>query len=831
MEFKDLTTVKSDEYKINLEVSIDGKNFKDCSSDYCVGKVFKSNVEQKKLEEILNTKSYNSKITEYVNIFMGTNNEGAKFSRGNQHPGVHVPFGMNAFSVTTKDPTNPWFYQYDEKHITGIKLTHQPSVWARDHAAMTIFPGTKIGVKNFLANKQPYEKKNEIAFAHYYKNSFNKSGLSIEFTPTNRGVHYRFGYNKGSNKVLNISAKDNQNTKVAKSGESSFEGSIKNKGLKLYFYAEASAPVKEVLHFPKNTQVVFADKSSESIELKFATSYISIEQAKSNFEMELMNHSFDSSLKNAENTWEKTLSNMKVEGSSVEDRITFYSSLYRVHAFPKTFWEHVGTDKSKSHYFSPYDNKVHEGKLWSGNGFWDTYRAVWPLFTVLYPKMTGEMLNGWLRSYKDGGWMVRWSNPGYWQCMISTHSDIIFADAMIKGIDFDHELAFEASLKNAMVANGYQGKGRRFLEHYNFNGFIPWYNKNTDDEVGARTIEHAYNDFGLYLMAKNFNKDKLAAYFKNRAHSYQNLWSRSKRHFRAKKLDGSYRTSNEKYNPYAWRYAWTEGNAWHYRTPAPYDTNAMSKLFGSRIDLEKIIDEVLSASSDFDFGGYGREIHEMTEAKAIGEKGFGQFAIGNQPIQHMLHMYNYTPSPHKAQYWVKRSLRELFNSGFHNGHGYPGDEDNGQTSAWYVMNAIGFYSASPGISEYALTSGIFDTATIRLENGKNFVFKSENNNLDFSYVAEASLNGNDYNKNFITHEDLTKGGELLFSLQKNPSDWSSLKTEQGSSMSSDSDISIYRHDLLKDAYIDSNCTGLKKQPMTTRTLVLAAMISCNLTLI
>ena len=405
--------------------------------------------------------------------------------------------------------------------------------------------------------------------------------------------------------------------------------------------------------------------------------------------------------------------------------------------------------------------------------------------------------------------MVRWSNPGYWECMISTHSDIIFADAMMKGISFDHQLAYKASLKNALVAGGYEGKGRRFMEDYGFRGFVPWYGKRSDDEVGARTIEHAYNDFGLFQMSRKLSSKKMASYFKNRARSYQNLWDKNTRHYRARKTSGQWRTSEAEFNPYSWRYAWTEGNSWHYRTPAPFDMKAMTKLYGSRQELESIVDEVLMASSDFDTGGYGHEIHEMTEAKSIGDLGFGQFAIGNQPIQHMLHMYNFTNAPHKAQYWVKKSLNELFGSGFVDGHGYPGDEDNGQTSAWYAMNAIGFYSASPGIPEYSLSSGIFDRVTLKLENGKSFVFeniKSTNNDV---YIESASLNERDYKKNYIDHEDIMNGGKISFKLSSEPSFFGAEPMEQGSFMPAGKNGLNYTNDLLKGKPVVINKASTK----------------------
>ena len=444
---------------------------------------FRSNMKSEDLSQTLEGNSEEATLADHINIFMGTNNEGSRFSRGNQHPGVHIPFGMNAFSVTTKDPNNPWFYQYDEMNITGVKLTHQPSVWASDHASMVFLPSDKKSQRRFLNLKSKYSKSNEIAYAYYYKNTLLNSDIDFEFSPTNRGVHFNIDYKKSKQKSFNIWSKNNEASHIRKIDRHSLEGHIMNKGLKMYYYLKSTSEIESIAKNSGNNAINFRDSSMSKVGIKIATSFISSQQAKANYLLELEVNQFEDTKTQAKKSWDDLLNRIKVSGATLEDRVTFYSSIYRLHAFPKTFWEHVGTDKSKSQYFSPYDNKVHEGKLWSGNGFWDTYRAVWPLFTILHPSLTGEMLNGWLNSYKDGGWMVRWSNPGYWQCMISTHSDIIFADAMIKGIKFDYPLAYEASLKNALTAGGYQGKGRRFLEDFNFKGFIPWYGRSSDDEV------------------------------------------------------------------------------------------------------------------------------------------------------------------------------------------------------------------------------------------------------------------------------------------------------------------------------------------------------------
>ena len=732
-----------------------------------------------------------------VNIFMGTNNEDARFSRGNQYPGVHTPFGMNAWSAASRDPDNPWFYQYTENTFTGIKLTHQPSVWARDHGSMVVMPMTgklKNDPKSWFSQ---VKKSNETATPYYYGHFLEAYDTAIEFVPTDRAAFFRYTFPQTEKAYVVFDAKSSPDGSIFQVSEQVLSGFTENNGVKLFFSIEFDHPV--VLE--KRGEILGAARlkisKQHQVQMKIGTSYISIDQARSNALVEIGDKTFEALTQEIKQRWNTVLSRVEVKGGTEENRRTFYSALYRTHAFPKIFWEHQGENTSLFQYRSPYDGKVHKGrKLWAGNGFWDTYRAVWPFFTILYPDMVGEMLDGWVNSYRDGGWTVRWSNPGYWECMISTHSDLIFADAYIKGIrNWDYHTGYEASLKNAMTKGGSRGKGRRFMERYTFLGYVPWTGLNIDDEVGARTVEHGINDFGLARWAQVMGRDLDHRYFLNRSRGYLHLWSPETQHFRVKDDRGRWRTSTAAYDPYAWRYGWTEGNAWHYRTAPMHDGHGLVSLFGGRKGLEQGIDEVLGASSRFEVGGYGRVIHEMLEAEVIGKKGFGQFALGNQPIQHMLHMYSFAGRPSKTQKWTRRALTELFSSGVGDGYGYPGDEDNGQTSVWYVMNAMGFYPASPGFPEYILTSPLFDEVKIHLSNSKTFVIKADGNDQENLYIQQAHLNGETYGKNYLNHQDILQGGVLKLQMGSEPSSWGERLEDAPSGITPPGVMPVYYPDL------------------------------------
>ncbi len=746
--------------------------------------------------------------SELVNIFMGTNNEGPHFSRGNQYPAVHTPFGMAAWSVGTVGMQEPWFYDYKDPYLTGIKLTHQPTVWGGDYGTLDVMPMTKGMSTDYIQRGSLYSRANESAHPYSYRNYLEKYKIGFEFVPSDRGAIFQFEYPEGETPYLVLHGVDSSHTKVQQLTPKSIEGKMTNGGVTTFFRAEFNRTIRNLTSSEiLKAGIEFESDGNEKIILmKLSTSYISAKQAGDNLINELKLHTLETLKAETKGKWEKRLNQIKIEGGRPQDQMTFYSCLYRVFAFPKMHWEPIGTDLNSSQYHSPFDGKVHEGKkLWTGNGFWDTYRAEWPLFSILFPHMTGEMLDGWVNSYKDGGWTVRWSRPGYWESMIGTHTDLVFADAYTKGIrNWDFKTGYEASVKNAMVPGRGNGTGREFLERSAFLGYVPWSSAKPDNAANSRTIEDSISDFGISVLAKALGKENDALYFKNRALAYSNLWNHSTRHFGGKNARGQWGIESQVFDPFTWGDGWTEGNAWHYRVSPMHDGAGMAGLFGGRAELEKGLDEVLAADPHFNVGSYGTVIHEMSEAYVIGKKGFGQFAVGNEPIHHMLHMYAYAGKPSKTQFWVRRSLTELYESGFGNGYGFPGDEDEGEMSAWYVLNAMGFYSAAPGHGEYILSSPLFNSVTLSLENGRTFKIEAPANDEDHFYIESATWNNQVYDKPYLTHEAILKGGTLALSMSASPSDWGSKLENIPTSLTRMGEVPRYNPSLTQEAEVQGS---------------------------
>ncbi len=726
-------------------------------------------------------------LADQVNIFIGTNNEGPALSRGNQYPGVYTPFGMAAWSIGTQSLQSSWFYDYKDPNITGIKLTHQTTVWGSDFAAIDLMPLTGELIPDYTQRASPYQRANEIARPYYYRNTLDRYGITFEFSPSDRGAIFRFRYPTGVAPELVFNGDGAGTSRVTQQGANAIIGNITNGGVELFFRAEFDRPIASLstgadrvlgLQFSQGPP-----GSANTVVMKLASSYISADQAGDNLTLELSGHTLESLAAESKAKWEQKLSQIRVRGGRAADQMTFYSALYRVFGFPKMHWEPVGQDASRSQYSSPFDNQVHlDRKFWNGNGFWDTHRTVWPLFTLLFPEMTGQMLDGWVNSYKDGGWTVRWSKPGYWDSMIGTSTDILFADAFVKGIrNWDYLTGYRASVKNAMVPGSLPGTGRRFLQRSAFLGYIPSGGKLGADQSGSRTMEDAVDDFGISVFAKALGKDDESRYFRNRALGYTKLWDPQSRFFREKDDQGNW-VSEGAFDPFVWGYAWTEGNLWHYRFAPAHDGAGLIALFGGRAGLEQALDELMTADPHFGVGSYGTEIHEMTEAQLVGKQGFGQFAINNEPVEHFLQMYAWAGRPSKTQYWARRAVTELHQSGYGNGYGYPGDEDEGQLSAWYAMNAIGIYPAAPGFPEYVMGSPIFDTVTIHPEGGRDFVISTSGNDADHVYIQQARLNGQPYGLSYLRHQDITGGGVLELVMGAQPSHWAESEASMPSSL-------------------------------------------------
>jgi predicted alpha-1,2-mannosidase len=720
-------------------------------------------------------------LADVPNPLMGTNNDGKHYSRGNQYPAITVPFGMTAWSPVTGDPGSGWFFDFDDQKINAIKATHQPSPWAKDYGSFEIMAMTGALKTNPKERASAFSREDEICEAYHYRAGLEDYDIVFEVAPTLRCASFNITYPETEQAWLLFDNQEGEGRAQVDAGKQKVTGRVLNGRTNpgfIYFCATfdksfvASGTDKGLAY------VQFATGAGEAVNMKIGTSWISEAQAEANVRQEIGTADFETVKAKARAIWNKELNKIKVEGGTGDDRTIFYSCLYRGLTFPKMMWEAVD---GAAKYYSPYDQQIHAGKLWAGNGFWDTFRAVWPFFTIMYPELTGEMLDGWVNSYKEGGWTVKWSNPGYWDCMIGTHTDSLFADAYLKGItNFDIEAAYEASVKNATV-QGKGGTGRVGLESYLELGYVA---ADQTPYSAARTLEFCYDDFCVAQFAKALGRGGDVVRFRTQALNYQNIFSPEVGFFRGRNADGSWRTPDADFKPHEWGHEWIEGCAWHYIAAPMHDGAGLAELYGGRAGFEQKLDDLFAAPTDFDKGSYSFVIHEIQEAYDIGEKyGFGQYAHGNQPAQHLIYMYNYAGRPSKTQYWARKAMNDLYQTGLSDGYGYCGDEDNGQTSLWYVFSAMGLYPAAPGFPEYCIGSPLFDRVTLQLESGKTLTIDAKENSARNVYVQDAKLNGTVHERNFITHGEIMDGGTLEFTMGAGPSEWGTAEIALPSSIS------------------------------------------------
>ena len=710
-------------------------------------------------------------LSDYVNPLRGTDSQPG-YSRGNTFPAATLPFGFNFWTPVTDGNSDNWLYAYDKNQIQGISVSHEPSPWIADHGTIQIMPMTGSLRAAPGDRASTFSHDHEISRAHYYSVDLATYGIRAELTPTDHAAVFRFTFPSAANAYILFDSIDSVNGEITvNQGERTVTGYTDHRGPRFYFYArvdKAIAGVEDPAGGGTNMALRFGTNANEVVTMKMGTSFISVDQARKNLEQEVGEKTFDQVFAAAQAVWDEALGHIELEGASESQKVTFYSCLYRALMYPNSMWELVD---GKPQYFSPYAHALRDGKIYVNNGFWDTFRAAWPLYSLLVPEKAGEMLDGFVNAYKDGGWTPRWTGPGYIDIMVGSHSDIVFADAYMKGIrNFDVDGAYASMLKNALVYSGNGALGRKGQARSIFKGYIP-----VEDlgESAAWYLEDVINDFGISQVAKALGDETHARYFREKSLTYRNLFSESTGFFRGKRADGTFRTSDADFKPNEWGYEFTEGCPWHYTMAAHNDPRGMANLYGSGAAMAAKIDALFSAPRDYLVGSYGGIIHEMVEAF---DTDMGQYAHANEPIHHMLYMYNYAGLPAKTQQRVRDVMDEskgVYGSGVGTGGGYLGDEDNGQMSAWFVFSAMGFYPASPGHPEYAIGSPLFRRVTLHLENGHDFVIDAPDNTLERRYIQSAMLEGVPHTKNFLTHEQITAGGTLALTMGAEPSNWGS----------------------------------------------------------
>ncbi|WP_183566756.1 GH92 family glycosyl hydrolase [Mucilaginibacter sp. SP1R1] len=729
----------------------------------------------------------NSKATDlvdYINPLMGTASK-PSLSNGNTYPAVALPWGMNFWTPQTGKMGNGWQYTYDADKILGFKQTHQPSPWMNDYGMFSIFPETGALKLDESKRASWFSHKAEVAKPYYYSVYLADYDVTTELTPTERAANFRFTFPKSDSSHIIIDAFDKGSYVKIIPGEQKIIGySTRNSGavpanFKNYFviYIDKPFALASTWHNGQKdgsleytgdhagAVISFKTIKGEQVHLRVASSFISAEQAELNLKRELGTDKFEVTEQKAKDTWNKTLSHLKVEGGTIDQTRTFYSSLYRMLFFPNKLYEVDA--KGQTMHYSPINGKILPGYYFAGTGFWDTFRALYPFLNLVYPSINKEMQQGLVNSYKEGGWLPEWSSPGYADCMIGNNSASVVSEAYLKGLrGYDIESLYQA-LKHGANNEGPNATGRRGVEYYNTLGYVPYDVK--INENAARTLEYAYDDFAIYQLGKALNKPKSEIeVYKKRSQNYRNLFDPETKLMRGKNKDGSFETP---FNPFKWGDAFTEGNSWHYSWGVFHDIQGLINLMGGKPQFVAKLDSVFTIPPIFDDSYYGTTIHEIREMQIAG---MGQYAHGNQPIQHMIYLYNFAGEPWKTQYWARETMNKLYKA---IPDGYCGDEDNGQTSAWYVFSAMGFYPVTPASDQYVLGAPLFKKLTVSLENGKTITINAPKNNADNKYVNSLSINGKPYDFNWLSHKALLNGAELNFDMSATPNKQRGIKAE------------------------------------------------------
>ena len=714
---------------------------------------------------------------DYVSTLVGTQSSYA-ISTGNTYPAVCMPWGMNFWTPQTGKMGDGWTYTYTADKLRGFKQTHQPSPWINDYGQFTIMPETgEAPIFDEEKRASWFSHKAEVATPYYYRAYLADYDVVTELAPTERAAIMRItfpdsksyvvvdAFDKGS--YVKIMPKERMivgyTTKNSGGVPQNFKNYFVMKFDKDFTYTAAvadgrinTADVKAECNHAGGI-VGFKTIRGEQVNVRIASSFISEEQAIENLK-ELGSDSFDEVKARGRNTWNDVLGRIEVKSDDIDHLRTFYSCLYRSVLFPRSFYEKNA--KGEIVHYSPYNGEVLPGYMFTDTGFWDTFRCLFPLLNVMYPSMNEKMQAGLVNAYKESGFLPEWASPGHRGCMVGNNSASIVADAYLCGLkNYDAETLWQAVVHGASAVHPtVSSTGRLGYEYYNKLGYVP-YDVKINENV-ARTLEYAYDDWCIYEFGKALGKSKKELEpFRKRAFNYRNVFDSESKLMRGRLKNGKFQSP---FSPLKWGDAFTEGNAWHYTWSVFHDPAGLIQLMGGKQTFNNMLDSVFNVPPLFDDSYYGSVIHEIREMQIMN---MGNYAHGNQPVQHMIYLYGYSGQPWKTQYWIRQTMQRMYNA---NPDGYCGDEDNGQTSAWYVFSAMGFYPVCPGAGEYVLGAPYFDEMTLHLENGRTVSIKANGNTDDNCYVNSLTLNGKPYSKNYIKRSDLMQGAQFVYNMSAKP---------------------------------------------------------------
>ncbi|GAB2868229.1 GH92 family glycosyl hydrolase [Hymenobacter ruber] len=711
-----------------------------------------------------------------VNPLMGTDSK-PDLSNGNTYPAISRPWGMNCWMPQTGKMGNGWAYQYGADKIRGFKQTHQPSPWMNDYGQFMLMPGTgKIRVGED-ERASWFSHKSETARPYYYSVYLADYNITTELAPTERAVRFRFTFPKTDSAYVLLDALDKGSyVKLLPAQHRIIGYTTRNRGgvpanFKNYFIVEFDRPFTATHLVNDNTLtstgteltaahagavVSFRTGRGEQVQARVASSFISAEQAERNLQ-EIGTDDFETVKQKGRDAWSKALGRVEIQGGTDEQQRTFYSCLYRSLLFPRKFYE-LDAAGQPVHY-SPYNGQVQPGFLYTDTGFWDTFRALFPLLNLMYPSVNAEIQAGLANAYREGGWLPEWGSPGYRNIMVGNNSASVVAEAYLKGgRGYDINTLYQALTHGANNAGPLEAVGRAGVSYYNKLGYVPYDVK--INESAARTLEYAYDDFAIAQLATALKRPKKEiALYTQRSQNYRKLFDKQSGLMRGRNQNGTFQTP---FNPFKWGDAFTEGNSWHYTWSVFHDVQGLMNLMGGPRPFLATLDSVFTLPPIFDEAYYGEVIHEIREMQIAN---MGQYAHGNQPAQHIIYLYNYAAQPWKAQYWARETMNRLYRP---TPDGYCGDEDNGQTSAWYVFSALGFYPVCPASDQYVLGAPLFPRATLHLENGHDVVLNAPANNAANRYISQLKMNGQPYGHNWLSHGALQQGVTLDFDMVPAP---------------------------------------------------------------
>ncbi|MFI3298199.1 MAG: GH92 family glycosyl hydrolase [Rikenellaceae bacterium] len=716
---------------------------------------------------------------DYVNILMGTQSK-FELSNGNTYPAVARPWGMNFWTPQTAERGNGWTYSYTADKIVGFKQTHQPSPWINDYGQFSLMPFTG-SVNNYSESARAswFSHKAEVATPYYYSVYLADHDVVVEVAPTQRAAYFEITFPQADSSFVVLDAFGGGSHVEIFPDENKIVGySTQNSGgvpdnFKNYFVAYFDKPFTYTATFSdkelnegvleasaehSGAVVGFSTVRGEKVGVRVVSSFISTEQAEVSLAAEIGERTFNEIKTEGRKEWNTLLSRFEIEGADIDYARTFYSTLYRTMLFPRRFYE-ITAEGEVMHY-SPYNGEVLSGYMYTDTGFWDTFRSLFPLLNLMFPSINLEIQEGLVNAAKESGFLPEWASPGHRGCMIGNNSSSVVADAYLNGVRVDDiETLYQTALEGTQkVHPTVSSTGRLGHEYYNELGYVP-YNVGIHENA-ARTLEYAYNDWCLYMLSKELDRPKKEQkMLRERALNYKNLFDPETKLMRGRNEDGTFQTP---FNPLKWGDAFTEGNSWHYTWSVFQDVEGLIELMGGKREFVAMMDSVFSVPPHFDNSYYGFTIHEIREMQIMN---MGNYAHGNQPIQHFPYLYNYAGEPWKSQYWVREIIDKLYSA---TPDGYCGDEDNGQTSAWYVFSSLGFYPVTPASGEFVLGTPLFKKITLHLENGESFVISAPNNSFENRYIQSAELNGELWTKNFLRFSDIAQGGEIVYDMGSEP---------------------------------------------------------------